>query len=277
MNTRAAVLALLSSLLYGGGDFALGVASRANSVFGTSVVFHALGLPLTAVVLVITRPAVPDAHALGAALLAGACLAAAGLFFVQALAKGRMGVIAPLTAVGAAGVPAVVGMARGESPPPIAVAGMVAAAVGLLLVTTDRSQPLSAGGIPEGIAAAVGFGGFYVCLRAGESGGWWTVGISRAVVLAATVAAALLLRRAVSVPWPNTPVIVVASTLATLAAAAFLFAQHQAALSLTAVLASLYPAVTALLAATLLHERLTRRQLAGSVIVLGAAACIALP
>lgn len=277
MNTRAAVLALLSSLLYGGGDFALGVASRANSVFGTSAVFHALGLPLTAIILVLTRPATPDGHALAAALLGGACLAAGGLLFVVALAKGRMGVIAPLTAVGAAGVPVVVGMVRGESPAPIAIAGMVAAGVGLLLVTTDRTQALSAGGIPEGIGAALGFGGFYVFLRAGESGGWWTVGISRAVVLVVTVIAATLLGRRLSIPLANTPVLVVAATLATLAGAAFLFAQHHASLSLTAALASLYPAVTAVLAATLLHERLTRRQLAGSVIVLGAAACIAMP
>lgn len=277
MTTRAAVLALLSSLLYGGGDFALGVASKANSVFGTSCVFHGLGLPLTALVIVATRPTPPDSHALVAALLGGACLAAGGLLFVAALAKGRMGVIAPLTAVGAAGVPVVVGIVRGESPGPVAVAGMVAAAVGLLLVTTDRTQTLSAGGIPEGIGAALGFGGFYVFLRAGESGGWWTVGISRAVVLVVTVVAATLLGRRLSIPWRNTPVLVVAATLATLAGAAFLFAQHQASLSLTAALASLYPAVTAVLAATVLHERLTRRQLAGSVIVLVAAACIAMP
>jgi drug/metabolite transporter (DMT)-like permease len=274
---QAALLALLSSLLYGGGDFALALASRSNSVFGTSVTFQLIGLPVSGLALLVTRPAAPSGSALLAGLLGGMCLALGGVLFVAALAKGRMGVIAPLTALGAAGVPAAVGIAQGDRPGVLAVVGMVGAAVGLLLITTDTTQSLSAGGIPEGFGAALGFGGFYVFLSTGSSGGWWTVGLSRLVVVVVTVALALALGKSMAVPRSSLPILVVASTLATAAAAAFLFAQSGGVLSLTAVLASLYPAVTTLLAAVTLGERLTRQQGLGSALAVCAAVCIALP
>jgi drug/metabolite transporter (DMT)-like permease len=275
VTTTAALLALLSSLLYGVGDFALGIASRANSALGTSFVFQLLGLLPPGAILAVSHPSLPSEQALVAAVEGGGCLAVGGFLFVSALAKGQMGVIAPVTAVGAAGVPAVVGLLRGERLSALAAVGMIAAAVGLVMVSTDRSQRLSAGGVPEALGAALGFGGLFVFLRQGESGGWWTVGVSRLVVVVATALVAVALRRSVAVRWSTTPGIALAAALATCASAAFLFAQHQGELALTAVLASLYPAVTAFLAAVVLGERLNGRQRIGVLILLGSVLCIA--
>jgi drug/metabolite transporter (DMT)-like permease len=277
VTTASTLLALLCSLLYGTGDFALGIASRANTVFGTTFAFQSLGLLPPIIILAITHPAMASEHALLAGVAGGGCLAVGGFLFVAALSKGNMGVIAPVTAVGAAGVPAVVGLLRGERPSLIALAGMVSAGVGLVLVTTDRSQPLSAGGVPEALGAALGFGGLFVFLRQGESGGWWTIGMSRLVVVVTTALIATALRRSVAVKRSNLPLLATAAALTTFAAAAFLFAQHHSQLAVTAVLASLYPAVTCFLAAYVLGERLNGRQRSGAFIVLASAVCIAVP
>lgn len=277
MTTAAAVLALLSSLLYGVGDFALGIASRRNSAFGASFVFQLAGVLPLGVMVAVNQPPLPREQILVAGLAGGGCLAVGGFLFVSALAKGQMGVVAPITAVGAAGVPVLVGVLRGEQLSAVATFGIVAAAVGLVLVTTGQPHGLSAGGVPEALGAALGFGGLFVFLRFGSSGGWWTVGISRLVVVVATAVVAVALRRSVAVRWSSIPALVFAAALSAFAAAAFLFAQHYGELGLTAILASLYPAVTTFLAAVVLGERISGRQRIGVLVILISVLCISVP
>jgi len=275
MSVAATLLSLLSALCYGVGDFALGVASRQNRVLSTSFVFQILGMPVLVAILVIARMPPPSGAVLLDAVYAGGCLAVGGLTFVASLAKGKIAVIAPLTAVGAAGVPVVVGALRGERPSSVAAVGIALALVALILLTTDRSIPISRGGVPEGILAALGFGGYFVFLRDGNSGGWWTLAVSRGLVVVASTIALLALRRSPWVVRGSLRSIVVAATCSAAAASAFLFASSTGDLSLTAVLASLYPAVTVCLAVLMLHEILTPRQRYGGMLAVVAIGCIA--
>ncbi|MGZ6825327.1 MAG: EamA family transporter [Mycobacteriales bacterium] len=271
------LLALLSSLLWGTSDFLGGTAARrlpAAAVVGLS---QALALFLLAP-LALVLGARPDS------LLPGVVAGAVGLLglgaFYAALAGGTMGVVAPVASLGVL-LPVVVGLVRGESPSALQAAGIVLAVAGVVLA----SGPELSGGGPVrplvlAVAAAGAFGLVTVLLADGSKGP------------AGAVVVTVLVMRVTSVALAGTAYLVVRSRgfrtragrgdVGLLAAvglgdlganACYALATRGGLLSVVAVLGSLYPVATVLLARQLHAERLRPVQVVG---VAGALAGVAL-
>ena len=260
------LLALLSSLLWGGSDFLGGKATRrlpGVSVVGVSQAAALLGL-IPIAVLAGSRPDT---------LLAGVAAGLAGVIglalFYTALAKGTMGVVAPIAALGTL-IPVAVGLARGETPGALQVGGIVLAILGVVLA----SGPELTGGAsltPLLLAAgsAVGFGLVAVLLAAGSEGEVGAVVVTLLVMrltsVGALVALMLVVRRKVDtgVGRADLPMLVAIGAGDVAANACFALASRGGLLSVVSVLGSLYPVVTILLARQFLAERLRPVQIAG--------------
>jgi len=214
-------------------------------------------------------------------LLAGVGSGIGTAFLYRGFAKGRMGVVAPVSAVGAALLPAAIAVLTGERPSTIVWVGMVAALPGIWLVSREPPSHPEAGagraaGFLDGILAGAGFGVLFAALgQVPEGAGYWPVMGAQVVSLLAVVVAALLLgedpRPHQAGAWWG----LAAGLLATVAVVGFLLARHEGLLSVAAVLTSLYPAFTVLLATLLLGERLHRSQTVGLALCAISVACVA--
>ena len=278
----AAVLALLSAVAYGAGDFAGGVAARRLPAAAVVLRSNAVGL----LGLVLALPLVGDSELLGRDVVIGAAGGVAGgvgvLLLYRGLATGTMSVIAPITAVLAAVVPVTVGLATGERPSTIALVGIPLALGAIVLLSRepadddDRTSGITRSALATALGSGLGFGVFFVALDAtSDDAGLWPVVAGRAAsvtlfaIVAATVASARAGRgraTAGSTPW----LLVACGVLDGGANALFLLATQDGLLTLVAVLVSLYPASTLLLARVVLGERLALSQRAG-VVLAGAA------
>jgi len=187
----------------------------------------------------------------------------------------RMSVVAALSAVLAAVVPAIVGIALGDHLTGAEVAGMVLAVPAIALVsfsagTEGGRRP----GIRDGLIAGAGFGFFFIALdRAGTASGAWPLLPGEAVTLAISIPLGLWMSRGEQRRRAAIPYGIAAGVLGALATAAFFFAAGKGDLSLVAVLTSLYPAVTIVLARLFLAEHWSRAQALG---LLAAAAAVVL-
>lgn len=267
------LLALLGAVSYGLSDFVGGLASRRTSAWAVAFVATLAGALLVAGVALLLggEPTRSD-------LLWGA---AAGLgngmgtgFLYRGLSAGRMAVVAPLSGVGAALVPVVVGVATGERPGLLVWLGIAAALPGIWCVASEPRDELSptpsaglAEGVVDGVLAGVGFGALFACLgQVPESAGLLPLAVNQLVGLVVVAALAAGLRAA----WlPRDPAAWwggVSGALGVAATVAFLLAAQRGSLAVSGVLASLYPAFTILLAASVLRERIHGLQAFGLVL-----------
>jgi uncharacterized membrane protein len=270
------VLALLSALAYGTSDFVAGSGARRSSVGRITLIAQPFGL-LTAAVAVAVFPADPPSTGAllwGALSGVGSGLGTVALY--QGLAVGRMGVIAPLSAVVTAVVPAVVGLASGERLSVIALVGLGLAVPAVALVSAQR-DPAAPGrsGAVWGALAGGGFALMFVALdRAGTDAGAWPLLPGQAVAVVVVLPFAVRLLGATA-RWGDAAAPgVVAGLLAGTANLLFLAATGAGDLAVVAVLTALYPAVTVVLARSVLGERWTTPQVVGLVAAAVAVALI---
>ena len=286
-----ALLALLCSLLWGTADYLGGVLTRRRPALVVVLVMQLVGL--VAVVLVVPFTGGSAGDYLWYAVAAGLAGAVALTAFYQALAVGTMGVVAPIAATGVS-VPVAVSWVRGERPGLTASIGLLLAASGVVLASgielpgrargsRARSNPGRSNRATATVlaaVAAVGFGSVLVLVdraTAHSAASTPLLLIAMRATSAVVVAVVLLARR--------TPVRVGRPDLAALGAtgmcdvgAVALYAVASAGdvdLAVIAVLASLYPVVTALLARRLLSERLSGWQVTGVLSALGGVVLIA--
>lgn len=283
----AVLLGLAVAAVYGAADFLGGLATKRSPVAAVVVLSQLCGLPLLgALVLVAGGEPTGRAFALGGA---AGVFGGIGLTCLYAgLASGRMSVVAPVTAVFAAIAPVAWGLARGERPAPLAFAGAALALVAVALIsrtpdeasapTTPRRAPV----LLLALVAGAGFGGVFILLaETGDGVGFWPLVAGRTTSIALLGAGALLagqsLRPARETGARPAATIAGAGVLDMTANALYLLAARRGLLSLVAVLSSLYPASTVVLARAVLHERLSPTQLVGLVLAAGGVAMIAAP
>ncbi len=189
-----------------------------------------------------------------------------------------MSVVAPLSAVLSAALPAVAGLLLGNHLPPLAWAGIVIAfpAIALVSVPPTAGHRSRRTGIVAGITAGAGFALLFIALdRAGTAAGAWLL---PGQAVAALIVVAWVLRarnRPPAKAWPRAWWIgVTAGLLSGLANLLYLAATGGGQLAIIAVVTALCPASTVLLARILLHERWTRSQIIGLVAATAAVAAI---
>jgi len=277
----AALLALSSSLLWGTADFLGGTVARRIHPF--AVVAGAY-LPVVVVLSAIAaltgefgapRGYLPWGLTSG---VVGVC--ALGMFY-GALANGTMGVVAPIAALGVV-VPVGVGLAAGERLSALQGSGIVVAVIGVVWASgPDLRGP---GGLLHprarpvvlALGAGVGFGYILVALDQGaEVSTVMTLLTARATSLVLAVAIGLAVGSWGGLTVRNVPTVSLVGGSDTLANGAYALASQDGLASVTAVLGSLYPAVTVILARVVHGERMSTGQAIGVVGILTGVALIA--
>lgn len=277
----ALLISLASAASWGVSDFLGGQQTRRLPVLGVLAVSQPAGLVLVALLIVLTGADPISAGKLGIAFLAGVASLGGLAAFYTAMAMGTVSVVAPIAALGVV-VPVAIGLAEGESPAAIQLAGLVPAIVGVVVLSSeeqpDQAESARAArlSIVLAIVAGLGFGIFFAGLdaAAAERPGWAILAVRCGGV--ATVLLALLATRprldGVAAAWP---VLLVIGGFDVLANGLFAVASTKGVLPVVAVGASMYPAITVALAHAVLGERLATLQWAGVLLALGGVVMIA--
>lgn len=273
------LLALGAAIAFGAGDFCGGLGSRrAPALTVTAVAQVASIAALIPLVLVVPAPMVAAGDiAWGAA---GGLFGLLGILMLfTALGAGPMGVVAPTTSVVSALVPLGWGLASGERPGGLAYAGIALGLVAIVAVTASDgpSGRLTGRILVMSLGAGLGFALFFIALgeTSLDSGLWPLVG-ARAVTVPVIlgIAARFAPAEPLGAAWR---LAVVSGVLDMVANALFLSAAQRGLLAIAAVLSALYPAVTALLARVVLHERMAPIQVGGVAAAVGAVILIGAP
>ncbi len=275
------VFSLCSALGFGLADFIGGFGSkRAGSPWAVALLSQLVGsvVLLSIALRMPGTPAIPHWWwAVAAGVLNG--LGTAALY--RGLSAGRMGVVAPVSAVGAATLPVLVGLVTGERPSALVWLGIALALPAIWLVAREPAPQVGGpvpgpSGFSDGILAGIGFGGFFCRLaQIPDSAGFGPVALNQFVAGLIIAVLALALRQPVLPRRAAVPFGLTAGVLSSLATGAFLLATQTGYLSVAAVITSLYPAATVLLAAALLRERIHGPQAIGLVCCLAAVSLVA--
>ena len=260
------VLALAGAAAYGVADFVGGLLSRRTSPWAVAFT-AALGAGLLVVLLAPVLPGSPTSAGLLWGALGGIGGGVGTAFLYRGLSAGRMGVVAPISGVGAAVLPVLVALALGERPGSLVWVGIACALPGIWLVARDPragAAGRAASGVVDGVVAGIGFGGQFAALgQVADGSGFLPLGINQ-LGAAAVIALLALAARAPWVPRnPSAYAGVVCGLLGLAATGAFLVAAQQGSLTVSSILTSLYPAFTILLAALVLRERILGGQAFG--------------
>ena len=272
----AIALALGASLSYGLGDFLGGLKARSVHVITVLAISQVAGLVAVLVWLAFARDPYPGWYATAAAAAAGIGGAVGLAALYRGLAVGAMGVVAPVSATAAA-IPFAVGVARGERPGALQLAGVVLALAGVALASREpaREGGGRAAGVGLALVAAVGFGTYFVFLdTAAEESVSWAVASARSASALLAVAVALAVGVSLRPAPRHLPALAAVGLCDVSANVLFALASTRGFLSIVSVLTSLYPVVTVGLAAMLLHERIAGSQRAGVVSTFVGAALI---
>ena len=194
----------------------------------------------------------------------------------QALAVGRMGVVAPVTGVIAALIPVVTGILLEGVPTPLVLVGIGLAIVAVILVSQVRDDRAAPSGLGLALTAGVSLGAFSVIIAQLSQGhAFGPLAIIRATE-AVLIGAVIVISRSAWRPERRlVPAISAVGVLDMAGNGAFILAVQSGALAVAAVLSSLYPVTTVILAAIFLRERVTRTHAVGIGLAVGAIVCIA--
>ena len=289
----AIVLALASAIGYGGSDFAAGLASRSAPVIQITLLASAVSAVFVAAALPFAASPEPSAAALawgfGAGI--GGTLGAFALYL--GFRHAAFSVAAPLSAVASAGFSVLAGLLYGERPTALALTGIVLALPAVVAVSVSaggeqaeagaeeegaEEEPAHAGRQRAGVVYGLVAGAFFALLfigldRAGSGSGLWPVAAAAAGELAAALVAATAVRSFRLCGGRARLLAVITGVAGATGTILFFASTHHGFLAVTAVLTSLYPAMTIVLARVTLGERLTALRLGGLVT---AGACVTL-
>ena len=297
----AILLALLASFAWGFSDYAGGVASRSVRVPVVLSLAMAAGLVIVApAALSGGAPALQDGEGVWAACSGAIAVGSLGLMFA-AMAIGPVSIVGPVSACGVA-LPVIVGLAQGDRPAAVQLAGMALGIAGVVLASIEQRQDdhgkRVVAGLGLALCSAVFVGLWFVTFdRAATHDPYWATLISRSTTVVLATAVALLWRPRAEAGTPapaglarvgddghwvvlagagrRVVLLIVASGLAdAVAETAFAVSTTHGLVSIVSVIASLYPAFMVGFAALWLRERPARHQLAGVVAVLAGIALI---
>lgn len=267
----AAILALAAAVGWGTADYLAGRASRRSSSLSVLAVSQAIGFTIATAGWMVLRPPSPSSEQIVYASLSGVFLAIGLGSLYEGMRIGRISLVAPISAT-AAVVPVVYGLATGEALTLVQCLGVGLALAGVILASTERGPSRSAhvaAGVVFALVAATAGGVNIVFLDAASPGGVLsTLVIQRITIAVLAITAATALSTRVRLPSMILPAIAAIGVVDVVATGCFAAATTRGRLSVVSVLAALYPAVTVILAALLLRERVTRTQRAGIVLAL---------
>jgi drug/metabolite transporter (DMT)-like permease len=275
----AILLAGFSALLFGAADFCGGLAARKSPLFAVLVISQAIGLALAIAASAVLGVGLPPVRDLAWGALAGLCGAVGVATLYSALATTIVAVASPVAAVIGAAIPMLLGVATGDRPAILSWVGIALAIPAIVLLTAGPVEKGGGGKLRKavwlGIVAGVSFGLFFSAIsRTSAGSGLWPLVSARITVVTLVLLLALFTRRSLRVSASNLPMVFLAGLLDMGANIAFLLASRSGMLTIVAVIDSLYPGPTVLLAWLVLRERMSRLRVAGLVLALAGVALI---
>jgi drug/metabolite transporter (DMT)-like permease len=262
------LLGLTSAITWGAGDFTGGLAARRTGAYRAVFYGEAVGLLLLFAVVFTTPQSMPDFNSILLSIAAGALGTLGLMLLYSAMAQGKMSIAAPVSALLAAALPVIVGMITDGFPGYLTLLGFGFALTAVWLISQsgdgiqDIVTHLSELRLP--LLAGVGFGLYFVLMHAAtRQTTFWPMVFSRGAGLLA-MALFIIIRRdsfvAVRTAWP---VMILNGILDVGGNFFYVLAGQAGRLDISAVLSSLFPGSTVILAWIILKERLTRTQWIG--------------
>ncbi len=263
-HLAAGAFGLASAASWGGGDFSGGFSARRASVLSVAPVSRLTGIAAQVMLALAFRERAPSTVSLLWAVAAGVSGSIGLVALYQSLAVGKMGVNSPLTAVLAASFPVLLASILQGAPPAARLAGFALALAGVWCL----SRPTGETGRPQGLGLAVlaglAFGCFYILIsQIRGSSVFWPLAVSTSTSLVVMLGVAAANRQTLWLPPAIIGIAFLAGIFDAGGNACFVLAARTGRVDIAAVLGSLYPAFTVVLARVVLNERLTRMQTAG--------------
>ncbi|MGN9819804.1 EamA family transporter [Streptomyces sp. SD11] len=272
-----ALFALATSFLWGLADFGGGLLTRRTPALTVVVVSQSIATAVLGAIVLATGAWSEAGPRLWFAVAAGLVGPVAMLAFYKALALGPMGVVSPLGSIGVA-VPVGVGLVLGERPGVMQFVGIAVAVAGIVLAGGPqfRGAPVQRQAVLLTLLAAFGFGAVMALIAEASStltGLFLALFVQRVTnVVAGGTALYVSVRRGGTAPprvaWRSLPAFAFVGLADVAANGTYALAAQRGPVAVAAVLASLYPVVTALAARGFLRERLRAVQAAGAGLAL---------
>ena len=271
---RSIALALSASLTWGLADFFGPLKGRKLGALRALVYVQLGGLVAIALAIAIRGKGPAGLNALFA--IPAAISGTLGLYaYYRGMAIGAMSIVAPIAGI-SAGVPVIFGIATGDRPSLWQWLGITAALGGVFLASREPGRGgRVAAGVGLALLAAIGFGGYFPPMHAaGEADFWWASLIFRMTSTSVILAAVAIRRPSLAVSAIEVPLLALIGIGDMLGNLLFAAASTSGLVSITSVLASLYPIITVVLARLVLKERVARSQEAGIALTLAGVALI---
>jgi drug/metabolite transporter (DMT)-like permease len=277
LEYSAVFFGLVSAVTWGAGDFSGGMAVKRTNPYGVVIAAHSISLILLLALGIITGEPVPPLHDWlwgGAAGIAG-CIGLTLLY--SALATGQMSIAAPVSALVAAALPVLVSAFLEKLPGWGVLTGFVFALTAVWLISGGIGLEFQPKKLSMPFLAGVGFGLFFIFLHQGSSSSiFWTLVATRIASISSLLVFSIITRQ----PWIPTRdswfPIFMSSILDSAGNAFYALSARMGRMDVAAVLGSLYPGSTVLLAWFILKERVSPLQMAGIFIALVAIVLITL-
>jgi drug/metabolite transporter (DMT)-like permease len=266
----------VAALTWGSGDFGGGLLTKRTPVLGVVLVSQLVGIVIALALAFVRGETMPAPSDVPWSIVGGVGGGIGIVALYHGLATGRMGVVAPVTGVLAAAIPVTLGVLTEGPPPVLVVVGIGLAIVAVIFVSRVDDGRSGPSGIGVALIAGVAIGSFGIAINqisAGHTFGPLT--IIRATEAVLIVGVIVIGRQAWRMDRRWLPAMAGVGVLDMAGNAAFILAVQAGSLAIAAILSSLYPVTTVILATVFLHERVTRAHAVGIALAVGAIVCIA--
>jgi drug/metabolite transporter (DMT)-like permease len=264
---------LLAAISWGGGDFAGGLAARRTGPWRAVLYGEAIGLAILFVALYFNPEPLPDARVWFYAIVAGGLGTVGLLSLYAAMAQGKMSIAAPVSALLAAALPVAVGFFTEGLVDLLTFLGFAAALGAVWFVSQADGDVKSIlahlADLRLPLLAGLGFGAYFVMMNlATQEATYWPIVAGRAAGFAVILVVILARREGFAVQRDTWPILGINGALDVGGSYFYVLAGQTGRMDVAAVLASLFPATTVLLARFVLGERLSGRQSLGVTLAL---------
>jgi len=275
-----AAYSMAALFLWGASDFAGGYGSRRANAFVLTAFSHLCAFVLMFVIAFGEHGEFLSRRSIVWAVMAGMSGGFSLAIFYRALAAGKMGLVAPVSALVGAAIPTLADVALEGTPTRWTICGFLLAVVALWLITRpessgEESSSVRPAGVGMAALAGVGFAGFYLCIHQAHGSPLWIAAIGRIGSFTATAVAVVVTRAPITLDRPRVGLGMLAGLLDIIATASFIFASQRGRVDQAVVITSLYPAVTVLLARLVLKEHFSRWKFVGLLTALAAVPMLA--
>ncbi len=278
MENLAIIIGLASAVSWGAGDFVGGCATRRTSAYYVVLVTQIMGIIIFPILAFVFSESLPPLNNLMWGAFAGFFGSAGLIALYVGLAKGKMSIVAPLAAVISVIIPVIYSALNEGIPSTFKIAGFVFAFIGIwLIVSINVGSGLKAKDLEYPLLAGILFGLFFISIdNFSATAIYWPLTVSRVIALIMLTGFIISTKTVIRTTSDVILIVILAGSFNTGGAILFALASQAGRLDVATILSSLSPAVTVLLACTLLKEQLAARQWLGVIAALIAISLISI-